>query len=121
MNDAPDTATELVLVSVMVSTDTSPVPIEAALKDFATVRRAITASVAEAPADVPALVVLTAPLLFTYEPSAALVTLTVMVHVPLAGTVAPERATLVPLLAAVTVPPHDDAPAGVAVFTRPTG
>ncbi len=41
---------------------------------------------------------------------------------PDAGIVAPESATLVPLFAAVTVPPvHVVAPAGVAVFTRPAG
>ena len=53
---------------------------------------------------------------------AAEVTLTVTVHEPPAGTVPPESATLVPLLAAVTVPaPHVVAPEADAVFTSPAG
>ena len=43
-------------------------------------------------------------------------------HEPFAGTVPPESATLVPLLAAVTMPPpHVVAPEADAVFTRPAG
>src|SRR6185312_9206988 len=53
---------------------------------------------------------------------AAEVTFTVTVHEPEAGIVPPESATLVPLLAAVTVPPaHVVAPEAEAVFTRPAG
>ena len=52
----------------------------------------------------------------------AQVTFTVTVHEPLAGTVAVASATLVPLLAAVTVPPaHVVAPLAAAVFTRFAG
>jgi hypothetical protein len=51
----------------------------------------------------------------------ALVTLTVMVQAPLAGTVPPESATLVPLLAAVTVPPQLLAAPAAAVLTMPAG
>ncbi len=52
----------------------------------------------------------------------ALVTFTVTLHEALAGTVAPARATLVPLLAAVTVPPAQFvAPAAAAVLTRLAG
>src|ERR1700674_2149300 len=52
----------------------------------------------------------------------ALETLTVTVHEPLAGIVAPESATLGPLLAAVTVPPtHVVVPFGVAVLVRFAG
>ena len=53
----------------------------------------------------------------------ALVTLTVTVQEPLAGTVAPDSATLAPPLAAVTVgaPAQVVAPAGVPVFTRLAG
>jgi hypothetical protein len=53
---------------------------------------------------------------------AALVTLTVTVQEPLAGTVPPVSATLVPLFAAVTLPaPQVVAAAGVPVLTRPAG
>ena len=79
-------------------------------------------SVALAPATVPAFVVATLPVEFRYDPAVALVTLTVTVHEPLAGTVAPESATLPPLLAAVTVPPAQVvAPEAEAVLTRFTG
>ena len=54
---------------------------------------------------VPALVVVTAPVELLYAPAACVVTFTVTVHEPVAGTVPPASATLVPLLAAVTVPP----------------
>ena len=72
----------------------------------------------------PALVVVTAPaaMVFVYEPGVALVTLTVTVHEPLAGIVPAESATLLPLFAAVTVPPaHVVAPLAAAVFTIPAG
>ena len=52
----------------------------------------------------------------------ALVTFTVTVQEPEAGIVPPDSATLVPLLAAVTVPPaHVVAPDALAVFTNPAG
>ena len=44
-----------------------------------------------------------------------------IVHEPLAGTAAPDRTTLLPLLAAVTVPPHEDTGLAAAVLTRPAG
>jgi hypothetical protein len=60
--------------------------------------------------------------LLRYDPAVALVTFTVTVQAPLAGTVAPVSATLTPLLAAVTVPPAQVVlPAGVAVFTSFAG
>src|SRR5438045_2254285 len=52
---------------------------------------------------------------------AALVTFTVTVHEPLAGTVPLASATLAPLFAAVSVPPHVVAPLAEAVFTRFAG
>ena len=52
----------------------------------------------------------------------ALVTLTVTLHEPLAGIVAPESATLAPALTAVTVPPAQVvAPEAGLAFTRFTG
>ena len=51
----------------------------------------------------------------------ALVTFTVTVHEPLAGTVPPESATLLPPFVAVTVPPHVVAPEADAVLTRFNG
>jgi DNA mismatch repair protein MutL len=48
--------------------------------------------------------------------------LTVTVHEPLPGTVAPESVTLAPLLAAATMPPGQVvAPLADAVLTRPAG
>ena len=48
--------------------------------------------------------------------------MTLTVHEPFAGIVAPESATVLPAPAAVTVPPTQVvAPAGVAVFARPAG
>src|SRR5438105_9396139 len=90
---------------------------------FVIVGCASTVSVAEAPAAVPALVVVTLPVELLYEPAVALVTFTLTVHEPLAATVAPVSATLVPLLAAVTVgaPPHVVAPLADAVLTRFAG
>src|ERR1700674_3873559 len=96
--------------------------IDAGPKDFATAGALSTVSVAEAPGAVPALVVVTLPVELLYEPAIALVTLTVTVHEPLAGTVPLASATLVPLLAAVTVPaPHVVAPLAEDVFTRFAG
>jgi len=47
--------------------------------------------------------------------------LTVTVQDPLAGIVAPDSATLLPLFAPVTVPPHVVAALALAVFTRLAG
>jgi hypothetical protein len=76
-----------------------------------------------AAAVVPALAVAMPPVEFTYAPLAALVTFTVTVQLPLAGTVAPEIARLVPLLAPVSVgePPQVVDALAVAVFTRLAG
>src|SRR5882672_12470637 len=93
------------LVSVIVSTEVAPGTISDGANDFATAGCESTVSVADAPVAVPALVVVTLPVLLRYAPAVALVTFTVTVHEPLAGTVAPVSATLVPLLAAVTVAP----------------
>src|SRR6185503_20688881 len=102
-----------------------PMAMDAGANDFDTESELRTSSVALAAARFePAFVVVRPPaaMVFTYGFGVALVTLTVTVHEPLAGMVAPESATEVPALAAVTVPPaHVVAPAGVAVFTRPAG
>src|SRR5438132_48358 len=106
----------------MVSTLAPPVPIVAGVNVFATAVAVSTVSVAFAAAVLaPAFVVVNAPdaMLLLYVPALALVTFTVTVHEPLAGIVAPERATLAPPLAAVTAPPAQVvAPdAGVALTT----
>ena len=60
--------------------------------------------------------------MLVYVPGVAPVTFTVTVHEPLPGIVAPESETLVPLLAAVAVPPaHVVDGLAAAVFTRPAG
>ena len=119
------TALAFGLVSVIVSTEVSLVPIEAGVKLFATPRPPRTVSVAFAAAVLgPALAVVSTPLamVLAYVPPAALVTFTVTVHEPLAGIVPPESATLLPLFAAVTVPPaHVVAPPAAPRFTRPAG
>src|ERR1700693_2005772 len=93
------------LVSVIVRVEVPLMPMVAGAKALAIVGWPSTVSVADAPAAVPALVVVTLPVLLRYAPAMAEVTLTVTVHDPLAGTVAVASATLVPLFAAVTVPP----------------
>src|ERR1700750_3445720 len=99
-----------------------PRPMATGAKAFAAVGCARTVSEPDALGAVPAFVVVIAPVLFTYEPAAALVTLTVTVHAPFAGTVAAARSTPLPPLAAVTVAPaHVVAPEADAVFTRPAG
>ncbi len=122
VNAAPVMALALELASVMVRTDVPLTPIGFGLNAFASVACAITVKVAEAPAELPALVVVIAPVEFRYAPAAALVTFTVTLHEPLGGTVPPESATLLPFAAAVTVAPAQlvEAP-GAAVFTRPAG
>ena len=125
MKAAPVAPIAFGLVSVIVITLVSPVPMELGVKTLVTVSRFDTVSVSLAGAVLePAFVVVSAPagIVFAYVPAAALVTFTVTVHEPLAGMVPPESATLVPLLAAVTVPaPQVVAPEGDAVFTRPAG
>ncbi len=119
---APVIATAFELVSVMVRVEVPFTPIGFAPNAFETAGCAITKSVAEAPDAMPALVVVTLPVELRYEPAAAEVTFTVIVHAPLAGTVAPESARLLPPLAAVTVPPAQVvAPLAEPVFTRPAG
>src|SRR5258706_14375084 len=106
----------------MVRTEVALAAIGLAPKALAMVGCDSTVSVADAPAAVPALVVVTLPVLLRYEPATAEVTFTVTVHEPLAGTVAPESATLRPVFAAVTVPPaHVVAPPAAAVLTRVAG
>src|SRR5258705_85518 len=109
--------------SVMVRTEARPAPSGFGLNDLAMVGCARTSSVPDTARVVPASVVVIAPVLFRSEPASALVTFTVTVQEPLAGTMAPESARLVPLLAAVTVgaPPHVVAPLADAVFTRFAG
>ncbi len=122
VKDAPAIAAVLLLESVIVSTAVEPGAMELGAKAFAIVGRAETVSVAVGPAVVPAFVVVTVPVVLAYVPPAALVTLTVTVHEPFAGTVPPESTRLVPPLAAVTVPPTQlVAGEADAVFTIPAG
>src|SRR5258706_148211 len=114
-------APALVLVSVKVSSETPFTPIADGANALVTAGRASTVNVAEAPVAVPALVVVTLPVLLRYAPAEAEVTLTVTVHELAAGTVPPVSATPVPLLASVGPPPQVEVPAGVAVLTRPAG
>ncbi len=122
---APVAAVAFGFVSVIVRTDTSVVPIEAGVNDLATVSAFNTVRLALAAAVLaPAFVVVSAPeaIVLLYVAGVALVTLTVTVHEPLAGIVAPESASEVPLFAAVTVPPAQVvAPEAEAVFTRLAG
>ena len=122
MKAAPVTATAFAFESVMVSVEVPAMPIGFAANAFAIVGCVRTVSVALPAAAVPAFVVVTLPVLLRYAPAVALVTFTVTVHEPLAGTVAPESARLVPLFAAVTVAPAQVlAPEADAVFTRFSG
>ena len=122
VNATPVIAALFVFVSVTVSNAGVPIPVTVGVNASAADGCAITVSVAEAPVAVPALVVVTLPVELGYEPAVVLVVFTVIVHAPLAGTMAPESTRLVPLSAAVTVPPAQVvAPEAEAVFTRPTG
>ena len=122
MNAAALIAVVFGLVSVIVSTEAALGAIDAGVKDLAAVGGASTVSVAEAAGAEPALAVEIAPVELRYDPALALVTLTLTVHDPLAGTVPPASTTLAPLLAAVTVPPaHVVAPPAAAVLTRFAG
>ena len=122
MNAAPVTAVVFGLVSVMVSVDGPPTFTPLGAKAFAIAGRASTVSVPETLAVVPAFAVAMAPVELLYVPADALITFTVTVHDEFASTVAPESATLLPLLAAVTVAPeHVVAPEAEAVFARPAG
>ena len=122
MNAAPVSAVALALASVIVRTDVVLGAMRDGLNAFVTVGRASTVSVADAPAAVPAFVVVTMPVELLYDPVLAEVTFTVTVHEPLAGTVPDASATLPPLFAAVTLPaPHVVAPLAAAVLTRFAG
>ena len=121
VNAAPVIAVAFVLVSVKVRTEATLVPTAEGAKAFVTTGRASTVKIAEAPAAVPALVVVTLPVELLYAPTVVEVTLTVIVHEPPAGTVPPVSATLAALFAAVSAPPHVETPLADAVFTRPTG
>ena len=122
MNAAPVIAVAFAFESVIVSVDVPPAPIVFGVNDLAAVAWARTVSVPAAPVAVPAFAVEMAPVLFRYEPAVALVTFTLTVHEPEAGTVAPDSARLVPLFAAVTVAPAQVvAPEADAVFTSPAG
>src|SRR4051812_39298496 len=110
------------LVSVIVSVEVPPAAIVAGANALADEMPPTTVSTALAAVPVPAFVVVTAPVELVYAPTVLLVTFTVTVHEPLAGTVPVASATLVPPTAAVTAPPAQVvAPAGVPVFTRPAG
>src|SRR5258705_7937844 len=90
---------------------------------FVTVSAPSTESVALAAAALePPLVVVSAPIgiALLYVPAAALVTFTVTVHEPEAGTVPAESATRAPPLPPVPAPaPQVVAPAGAAGFSMP--
>src|SRR4051812_40395568 len=110
------------LVSVIVSVDVPPAAIVAGANALLEVMPPTTVMTALAAVPDPAFVVATAPVEFVYTPTTLLVTLTVTVQEPLAGTVPVASATLVPPATAVTVPPAQEVtPAGVPVFTRPAG
>ena len=123
MNAAPVIAAALAFDSVIVSTAVALGAISDGLIALATVGWINTVNVADAELAVPALVVVMLPVELAYEPAVADVTFTVTVHEPLAGTVAPESATLPPPFAAVTVapPPQVVAPLALAVLTRFAG
>ena len=121
MKAAPLIAAAFALVSVMVSVDVPLVPITVGANAMLTAGCAITVNVAEAPAAVPAFVVVTLPVELLYAPALAEVTLTVTVHEPKPGTVPPESARLAPPFAAVTAPPQVVAPLAAPVFARPAG
>ena len=122
VNAMPVIAEMFEFVSVTVSSAGEPMPVTVGVNARAADGCAITVSVAVAPAAVPAFVVVTLPVELGYEAAVVLVVFTVIVHDPLAGTVAPESTRLAPLLAAVTVPPTQVVvPEAEAVFTRPAG
>ena len=114
----------LLLTSVKVRVEVPPVP-TGPENDFAIEGAATTVSVAlPGAAFAPALAEVTAPAEseLVYALAAAADTLTVTVHEPLAGTVAPESVSVVPPAAALAVPAAQVvAAAGVAVLTRPAG
>ena len=118
---APVTAVAFALVSVIVNTLASLVPMELGANDLATVSAPSTVSdPLTAPVFAPAFVLVMPPpaMVLLYAPATAAVTVTVTVHEPPAGIVPPESATLPPPLAAVTAPPHVVAPfAGFALTT----
>ena len=124
VNAAPVAATGFGLVSVIVITLVSLVPMEPGTKPFVTASAELMVS-EPLPATVldPALAVVSAPIamVLAYVPGVALVVFTVTVQEPLAGMVPPESATLAPPFAAVTAPPQLVAPEADAVFTTLAG
>src|SRR5438270_453769 len=96
VNAAPVIGVVFGFVSVIVRTLGSLVPMETGANAFATVSALSTVRLALAAAVLaPAFVVVSAPaaIVLLYVAGVALVTLTVTVHEPLAGIVAPESAT----------------------------
>ena len=110
----------LALESMMVSVLVPLVPIVDGLKLLATVG-AVTVKVAVAAVPLPALVVVTAPVLLRWLPATAEVTATVTVQLPLAGIVPPLSASELPLADPVAVPPQVLVSAGVAVLVTLAG
>lgn len=106
MKATPVIAVALGLVSVMVMFDAPAVIIVPGLKLFAAAGGSIAVSVAEAAVPVPALVVVTFPVLFAYIPVAIAVTGTTIVQLPDAGMAPPEIASELPPLVIVTVAPQ---------------
>ena len=114
-------AVVLGLVSVMVSTLLAPLEMGEVTKVLATVGGPVTVSAADAAAPLLALVVVTAPVLLVYTPPSAEVTLTVTVQLLLAGIVAPDSCTALPLSTAVTLPIQVVAALALLLLVKPAG
>jgi hypothetical protein len=120
-NDVPVITVALGLVSVMVIVEALLTNIVSGLKFFTAVGGASTVSVAEAALPGKVLAVVTAPVLFTYDPAAVAVTGTTMEQLPDAGIVPFDRASELPPLVMVTVPLQVLVDGVAAVFVMPEG
>jgi hypothetical protein len=105
-------------VSVMLMFDAPFVRIEPGMKLLAAVGGAITVSVAEAAARIPALAVDITPVLLVYVPATEALTDKTMEQLPDAGIVPPARASELPPLTMVTVPPQVFVVGVAAVFFK---
>jgi hypothetical protein len=108
LNDSADSAAVRGLLIVIVNVDGPPAVIAAGAKAFAMVGCGWTVSVAFAAAPVPALLVVTAPVVLLYVLALALVTSMETVQLPPAGMAPLVSATDAPPGAAITVPPLQD-------------
>src|ERR1700730_6776890 len=93
----------------------------AAPNTLVTVGAAVTVRFAVAVPPVPALVEVTAPVVFVQLPAELPITFTLKVHDPLAGMLPPDKLTLLePAVAVIVPPPHEPArPLGVATIIPP--